>query len=99
MDSSNNVFFSYNNISNQTGGIAVWTSGSSTGVNYTPVATLSPTPGGSFDWAGFLYTSGDVYDGGALYAGSTAMLEDLTIITVEPDPEKRKAAAKAPPRW
>jgi hypothetical protein len=97
VDDGGNVFVSINN--SGTNGIIVWfaDSGTSGGANYQYVAYLTTTPGGSFDWAGFLATTGNVLDGGALYAGSSAMLNDLTAITLPAELRKSAAAAAAVP--
>jgi hypothetical protein len=97
VDSGTNVFLSYN--TGTSGGIAVWTGGNSTFDITSPVAVITPTPDGYWDWAGSLFATGDVISGsGTLYAGSTAMLNDLTLITVGANAAKLKAApqVKAP---
>ena len=84
VDDAGNVFVSVNGT---VSGILMWNSLLGTWSaddpnHYTLIADM----GGGWGWAGFLDAEGNVLDGGTLYAGSTMMSDDMTLITYNGDP-------------
>jgi hypothetical protein len=78
VDDAGNVFVTVNG---SVSGLLMWNSSLGTWTEGDPDHyTLIATPDG-WGWAGFLDAEGDVLNGGTLYAGSTMMGDDISVIT------------------
>lgn len=84
IDDAGNVFVSVNG---DFSGIVMWNTLLGVGTvgdldHYIEIGSID----GFWGWAGFLSAEGNVLDGGTLYAGSTMMGSDFSIITYSGDP-------------